>query len=346
MKALSVFLRRESIGLSILLFVASSAYGQGSEVMLPEPGDLLRVEVQDGEIHSLRLEIFDRVGASRLYDSGIVDGQMLQVDLFEALGSSLAAPLKYELRAWDAAGELVFSQLSSLSRGSESEIFSINFDLIPAGSRLLSPVISLQGEVDISAGLNVAGAIRTTELRDMGGGAFFGSCGSGSSIRSIDPDGTVSCETDDAGDNLGNHAAQFDLQMSANTILFSNEAGLRSAGGAEVKTGGMGQTFQFFAGGAAADIARFKDVAGALKLSVDPKGGVHFNGGQKVCIVVADGWRDSILVSAGWTKQNCVGYKNAVEPAGFFHLACIFDDGFSLGVSPGTLPTPNCGWLL
>lgn len=41
-----------------------------------------------------------------------------------------------------------------------------------------------------------------------------GSCSAGASIRLINNDGTVLCEVDDAGDNLGNHTATKNLNMA------------------------------------------------------------------------------------------------------------------------------------
>jgi hypothetical protein len=145
-----------------------------------------------------------------------------------------------------------------------------------------------------------------------------------------------------------------DLDMTNHTILFNTGFGLRGAGGGEVKTGPLGQTFQFFAGNASADIARFKDQTDGLKLAVDNKGGIHFTGGQKVCSAFIESTTDQrlfLLVSADWTLSDCAQFRDVVRPGGKYQAFCIFDtkDGpnngrFSVGVPNAGPPTRNCGW--
>ncbi len=217
------------------LFLPLVAHGQSPPASAV--GEVIRLEIANQEVSSLRLEIFDGETAQRLHDTGLLSGKRLEL-AFEELPATVleARSLKYELRAWDATGELVVSQISAFPQ-LEEEIFSINFEVIPAGTVFVGNAISLQGDVEVTGDLGVAGAVRTSELRDSAGNPFFSSCTAGSSIRTIQPDGTVVCEVDDVGsDNLGNHQA-------TENVVFAPGEGLESAMQARFVTGPFGSTW-------------------------------------------------------------------------------------------------------
>ncbi len=384
-----------------MLLAAPTLLSSSDSVLSPSEQNLLRIGLTDDRIENVRVEMFDVASHLRVYDSGIRSGRRVEIELPAELTSSDAVALTVELRAWDVEGNLVLSQISSFQPSEGPLISSIGFEIIPAGFGILATPITLESDVDVTGGLDVAGALSASEIRASGGGPFFAVCPPNSSIRSINPDGTVACEMDDGGDNLGNHTADFDLQMGSHSLLFDKGIGLRAAGGGQFKTGPMGmtfmffaggptgdiaqfrddgsvlklainnegmanfanglglsadggarlltgpggQTFQFYAGGPAGNIANFKDVSGVLKLAVKPNGNLGFNGGQKVCSVFDGFGRSSIIASAGWTAGTCSSYRAAVLPGGGnYQLACVFDTSFSFGPANGGAPTPNCGW--
>jgi hypothetical protein len=296
---------------------------------------------------SVRLEIFNSADRSLVYDTGILEGDTISVPI-EPLESILSTAefLKYEVRAWDASGELLLSQVSTMRTSELAEIWSINFDVIPDGATFIGQGISLQSDVDVAGDLDVSGVTRTAQLQDNGGSPFFDSCPANSSIRAISSSGAVTCETDSIGgvDNLGNYTATQDLDMGNFFINFNAQHGLRASGGGEIKTGVNGQTFQFHAGDPSADIARFWTSGGAtLILSVNQEG-VHFNGGHKVCSCYNENGRSTIFASAGWTPSDCSSYRDAVCPDGDYQLFCVLDDTFSFGTANGGIPSQNCGW--
>lgn len=322
---------------SVLVLVAVGA--------VAETGDILTVSADDAGVASMRVEIFGAESSHPAYDSGIVIGSEHTVPLAELDVPSSKGRIYLEVRAWDAAGELVSSQVSDLRSRGIGEIASINFEVIPGDTRVIGSPISLQGNVDITGGLT------TPELRQTGGGPFFGTCPVGSSIRQIQPNGAVTCEDDTAGgnDNLGNHVASQILQMGSNWIDFSSGFGMRSAAGARVETGPEGRTFHFRAGPAAdpatADIARFRDQNNQVVLSLPQAGSFHFIKGHKICRVfnIGAGWSDTLLVSGGWTFTNCSNYASATGATGWAP-GCLFNTGFSLGTGGPAAPSPNCGW--
>lgn len=306
-----------------------------------------RIEIQDQRATSLRLEVFDGNG-SVIYDSGVLPGRTLEfpaTEIFSAVEPTDTFVM--EVRAWSSEGDLLVSQVTKTSN--LGEISTINFEVIPTATLLASDAITLAGNVDVFGDLDVASTIRAGGLQNSVGGAFFGSCSAGSSIRSISSTGSVTCENDDTGsggDNLGNHSATANLQMGGHTIQFSNGIGIHGAGGANFKTGPLGETFQFQAGGGTADIARFKDLGGNLKLAVLANGGLDFHGGQKVCSAFDASGRNSILAGASWTFATCSSFRDAVTTGGNYQVFCVFNDRFSFGGVNGGAPSApnNCGW--
>lgn len=71
---------------------------------------------------------------------------------------------------------------------------------------------------------------------------------------------------------------------------------------------------------------------------------------QKICSYFVPGnWRDSILVSAAWTKEQCQAL-GAQTGAAYVQLACAFRGNVMFGPESETrlVPAPpsprNCGW--
>jgi len=207
---------------------------QGSGLVEGEKA--LRLEIGDPDVQSLRLEVFDGKGGDALWDTGLVAGNrlLLESEAVEVLRTSPG--LRYELRAWNGAGELVLSQVSNVPRRGE-QIFSIGFEVIPAGTSFRGDPITFQANVDVIGSLEAA-TLQAGELTGAGGGAFFGICTAGSSIRSIAANGSVICEpTTGTGDNLGDHRA-------TETIQFQNpQQGITAPGGAKLLTGPLGGTW-------------------------------------------------------------------------------------------------------
>ena len=77
--------------------------------------------------------------------------------------------------------------------------------------------------------------------------------------------------------------------------------------------------------------------------NLDVKGSLNFTG-QKACHgITSGGWRDTVLVPAGWTKETCSAYAGWAYES-IHVLVCIFENTFSHGDMQGGLPSPNCGW--
>lgn len=314
----------------------------------------IQVTINDERVSTVRLEIFDG-SSTRLFDSGPITGRVVQ--LSEADLAAIAEPMRagegptfeslnYEIRAWDAGGKLVLSQLAALPEGAGT-ISSIDFQTIPPNTVFGAATITLAGDVLAQQDLTVNQSLRTSQLRNLGGGNFVGSCASGSSIRTISATGGVVCEIDDTGgsDNLGNHTATQDLDMSSHAILFDNDVDmLRTDGNAQLKTGDIGHTLMIKGGDAVSDIAQFRDVMDVIKLRVNGSGRLMFLAGQKVCSVFKGEWRTSLLVSDGWTAATCDSYQNTISSSGEYQLFCLFDNGYSFGSIAGGIPSPNCGW--
>jgi hypothetical protein len=337
---------------SMACLVPVSLLASGVEVTgdVGSDAEYLRIQVRDARVKSLRVEVFDGEGGA-VYDSGIVAEGSFDLPLEEVWARVESQDaLALEIRAWDYRGELLVSQLTRGVNLGEDVISTIQFDSIPGNTTLLGESITLSGDVLVNGSLDAASGIQTSSIQASGGGSFFGTCGAGSSIRSINASGAVTCEFDDVGgggggDNLGNHTATTNLQMGSNMILFDIEHGLRGAGGGEVKTGPLGRTFQFFAGASGADSARFWNSAGALRIAIPEEGGLDFWGGQKVCSVYDGSGRHSILAGASWTTSDCNDYRVATAPEGAYQVFCVFHDGFSFGGANGTAPPArNCGW--
>lgn len=310
------------------------------------PEGQMNVEVHDPDVAAVRLEVFDARTSEQLFDSGIVSGSSLAVPANAYDEMSKVDRVVVELRSWDRAGDLVSSQITNLRSRNVGEISSINFEEIPSGTNIVSSAITLQGDVAVTGDLSAAA------LRQPGGGPFFGACSAGSSIRSIDPNGTVTCETDDVGggggDNLGDHTATQILNMGIHWVEFFPNFGIRTTQGAEVVTGTMGRTFQFKAGAAPnpadAAIANFRDQNNVLAIAVPQSGSFRYIKGQKLCRVwVAGGWSDTLIASGGWSAANCSNYATATG-ASSWAIGCLFDNGISQGSGGANLPSPNCGW--
>ena len=268
---------------SILFLLPTATVHASEEGRASEP---VRLLLDHPEVEHLRLELWDAAGES-IYDSGLVAGRQLVLGELSADGG-----LRYELRAWDAAGDLVLSQVSTLAGAAVGGalIYSIGFDTVPAGTQIVGggEPITLEGDVTVTNDLSVNGnatvsnildafAIDVGQLRDPSGGPFFGSCNSGSSIRTIFPNGAVTCEPDDVGDgggadNLGNH------QATQNIVFRDAQEGLVGSSGAKLQTGGLGGTFFAQPGNSSSDRFGVKDVNGVRSLVVNPEGYVLLSG--------------------------------------------------------------------
>lgn len=332
-----------------LLLAGGSTVGQAQDLLQSDAG-MVRLQLDAEGVRNVRVEIFDGESGRPLYDTGLQDGGSVEIPWTALVVES--ALLKYEVRAWDAAGELIYSQISSIAGAASGAIWGIDFDVIPGGTTVVSPAIRMQGDVEMTADLDVAGATRTAQLLKPSGQPFVGTCAAGSSIRAINASGGVTCEPDNiggGGDNLGNHAATQNLQMGNNMVTFNNEHGLLGMGGAQIKTGPLGGTFQLFAGAAGNASAMFRNAAGDLRVSIMDDGAhfrdnLHFDNGQKVCSCFNGDGRSTIIASGGWTASTCSGWRNGVCPGGNYQLLCVFESSFTAGTANGGLPSPNCGW--
>lgn len=185
-----------------------------------------RLAIDQPGVDRFRLEIFDAETHQPLFDSGIASGDSIDVAL---PAEPLPRTLTYELRTWDAAGELLTSQVSRLANSGAGEISSIDLELIPPGVQLTGAAIELDAPTSVTGDLTVAGALRTAELRNASNSAFVQTCNVGSSIRSIDASGAVLCEVDD----LHNHTATQNIHLNGHWLsgdggdegIFVNGAG-------------------------------------------------------------------------------------------------------------------------
>lgn len=67
-------------------------------------------------------------------------------------------------------------------------------------------------------------------------------------------------------------------------------------------------------------------------------------GTHKICSGVVPGnFRDSIPVPNGWNTGMCQSWASSIG-ATHWQLGCLFDGGYSWGVTNGGLPPNNCGW--
>jgi hypothetical protein len=65
---------------------------------------------------------------------------------------------------------------------------------------------------------------------------------------------------------------------------------------------------------------------------------------QKACSAVTAGnWRDTFIVPASWTKDQCQSFSTWQGAPGY-NLLCISENGYSAGSLNGGIPSPNCGW--
>lgn len=232
------------LALALTFFgLAGIAHGQSAPVTISEDTAFLRLAVEDSRAAQLRLEVFNVKTGEALYDTGPRSGRVLEIPLDGEIKAIFAsASIRTELRAWDAAGDLLLSQLSTLPKATTSEILSISFDVIPPGVKMVSNPIGLLGDTDIGGDLNIAGALQVDILQDRAGGAFFGTCPAGTSIRAIDAMGNVTCEADNigGGDNLGNHRVSGDLLFDPQEGLLVD---LSDGSGARFTTGHLGGTW-------------------------------------------------------------------------------------------------------
>jgi hypothetical protein len=69
-------------------------------------------------------------------------------------------------------------------------------------------------------------------------------------------------------------------------------------------------------------------------------------GAHKLCTVFISGnWRDTILVSNGWTRERCLTDWRQHVGASQARLGCITNGSFSFASTSGTPPPDNsCGW--
>ena len=241
---------------------------------------------------------------------------------------------------------LVFSQLSALGMAG---IFAIDFEVIPDGTTLLGAGITLQGDVDVSGALAVAGAVSTPQLVDELGGNFFGTCPTGQLTQGISSDGSLICAIDQTGgegDNLGNHIATTTLTLGSNPIVFNGASDiyLRSTNSARLGTGPGGKTFYMQGADSGSDAAFFKRNDGLITLRISNEGRFKFVNGQKLCTAEGSPPHNTILVGASWTSAMCNSFTQAVNPGGTWRLGCLFETGTSFGSVSGGLPSPNCGW--
>lgn len=341
------------MGIRLSLFAAFAVSASGAAVPdVPEIVDsqradfVISVDAEGRHIAAMRLEIFDAASGESIFDTGVEEGTSL---LVPSKLKGVESRSTYELRAWDRGGELVMSQAGRLSSEGSDEIFSISFDVVPAGTAFVTggAPITLDSDVEVT------GSLSTTALQKPGGAAFFGTCTAGTSIREILPDGAVTCEVDDVGsggDDLGNHQASQTLVMGNHWTQFNAGFGLRSSVGAEVKTGPEGRTFLFQPAAnfpsSETDIAQFHDQNGVPTIGVPQEGSFKFVRGHKVCraLDVGTNRSDSIIASASWTANSCSGFANSVG-LNSFQLVCVHENGFSFGaVNSQAPPAVNCGW--
>lgn len=186
---------------------------------LGEPQPSYRFSVDQSEVATFRLEIFDEESHERVYDSGLVQGTSLELSDEDFSTTGPTNRLLFELRTWNHAGGLLGSHTSSLV--GVPEIFSIGFEQISQGIQLLGDTIDLEGSTNILGDLTVSGVTRTVEIQDTAGGNFFGLCATSSAIRTIENDGTVVCEP--TGDDLGNHTATSNIRL--NNRFLSGDGG-------------------------------------------------------------------------------------------------------------------------
>lgn len=68
-------------------------------------------------------------------------------------------------------------------------------------------------------------------------------------------------------------------------------------------------------------------------------------GTNKVCSAVVQGnFRDSIVVSQGWSATTCAGWAWSVG-ATEWQLGCLWENGFNWGTLNGGIPWGNyCNW--
>ncbi|MEM6456771.1 MAG: hypothetical protein AAF772_16895 [Acidobacteriota bacterium] len=340
-------IRTAALALLLTALLAPALLAAPRAVADEDDATRVAIALSDARVASVRLEIFDAAGAT-VADSGLIDGRALTLDLVDADVDASSAPWRAELRAWDAQGDLVVSQLSSVAPARGLQLSRIDFDLLPAGLALGGGTISLESNTDVTGDLTVTGSVRTGNLQNSAGGSFFGSCPSGQAIRTIAPTGSVACETvgsgGGGGDNLGNHQATTTLNMGFNWIQSSGGFGIRSPQGAEVKTGPEGSTFMFRAGTRPdGDIGQFRTVSDQLALAVLDDGQLDFVAGAKLCIISFGSVSDAVMPSGGWTTATCSQYA-AARGASSIRLGCLFRTSFSLGANGGGAPSPNCGW--
>ena len=190
---------------------AMGLFGLALLSILPPSGSSLASDGSDPAW--ARLQVFDTASGSLLFDSGVVRASELARRAEEIPRDS--GPLSFEIWTWTADGRMVGDRASG-ARDSLGIIDSIDFESITAGTTMTGGPITLDGPVETTQGLSVAGALSSGTFEDGGGSSFFDACASGSAVRALNADGTVVCESvaTGGGDNLGDHLATQNLRMA------------------------------------------------------------------------------------------------------------------------------------
>ncbi|MEM9456157.1 MAG: hypothetical protein AAGF11_18385 [Myxococcota bacterium] len=67
------------------------------------------------------------------------------------------------------------------------------------------------------------------------------------------------------------------------------------------------------------------------------------NGFHKICSVIGNGWRDTLVVPDNWDAGDCNTFRVATG-AITYQLGCFRFSTFTFGIAGGTPPSENCGW--
>ncbi len=207
---------------TVLIFVApTGVWAQSQELDTGFQEERILVELASERVDRLRLEAFD-VSGRRIYDTGVKPGRSLELAGLDSQTWE-GEPASFELRAWDAEGELVLSQVSSLDgREGGEQIFSVHFDVIPAGLQFGGAPIILGGRVNVQGDLDMSA---NTILFDNG----FGLRTDGGALMQTGLQGGTFQFT--AGPIPGMDLVQFRDGAGNQKVVINSLGGLRHLGG-------------------------------------------------------------------------------------------------------------------